>query len=77
MFVCFSWAFCYVLWIEILNIYYGCVFLLGWFRQCDLIPYSKDVDIGIWITDYKDGVIQRLQDSGLTLIHRFGKVSAA
>ncbi|KAJ7386404.1 hypothetical protein OS493_008528 [Desmophyllum pertusum] len=22
---------------------------LGWFRQCDIIPHSKDVDIGIWI----------------------------
>jgi hypothetical protein len=47
---------------------------LGWFRQCDLIPYSKDVDIGIWIKDYRDDVIAAMQNSGLELIHRFGKV---
>jgi len=46
----------------------------GWLRQCDLIPYSKDVDIGIWIKDYKDDIIQMFQDNGLTLIHQFGRV---
>jgi len=48
---------------------------VGWFRQCDLIPYSKDVDIGIWITDYNDQLISSMQNNGLQLIHRFGKVS--
>jgi len=46
----------------------------GWFRQCGLIPYSKDVDIGIWIAEYNDQLISRMQNNGLELIHRFGKV---
>jgi len=46
----------------------------GWFRQCDAIPYSKDVDIGIWITEYNDQLISSMQNNGLGLTHRFGKV---
>jgi len=52
----------------------GFVIFAGWFRQCDLIPYSRDVDIGIWITDYNDQLISSMQNNGLQLIHRFGKV---
>lgn len=48
---------------------------LGWFRQCDLIVYSKDVDIGIWIKDYNTQMIPAMQNAGLTLIHRFGKMN--
>jgi len=51
------------------------LYIAGWFRQCDLIPYSKDVDIGIWIADYEDGLISNMQTNGLELIHQFGKVS--
>jgi len=47
---------------------------LGWFRQCDFIPHSKDVDIGIWITDYKPELVQGFLDAGLKLKHKFGKV---
>lgn len=46
----------------------------GWFRQCSVIPYSKDVDIGIWIKEYNDQLISSMQNNGLELIHRFGKV---
>ncbi|XP_020896312.1 fukutin isoform X2 [Exaiptasia diaphana] len=48
---------------------------LGWFRQCGVIPYSKDVDIGIWIKDYDSRLIERFERYGLTLKHKFGKVS--
>lgn len=48
---------------------------IGWFRQCDLIPYSRDVDIGVWITDYKAQLIPSMQNAGLALIHVFGKVT--
>ncbi|KAJ8402077.1 hypothetical protein AAFF_G00373120 [Aldrovandia affinis] len=47
---------------------------LGWFRQCNVIPYSKDVDLGIWIKDYRPDIIQALQKAGLPLKHKFGKV---
>ncbi|XP_068830137.1 ribitol-5-phosphate transferase FKTN [Capricornis sumatraensis] len=47
---------------------------LGWYRQCSIIPYSKDVDLGIFIQDYKSDIISAFQDAGLPLKHKFGKV---
>lgn len=48
---------------------------LGWFRQCDIIPYSKDVDIGIFISDYREELVPALENVGLKLVQQFGKVS--
>ncbi|XP_061192581.1 ribitol-5-phosphate transferase FKTN-like [Saccostrea echinata] len=48
---------------------------LGWFRQCDIISYSKDVDFGIWIKDHKPEIIDAMERAGLPLKHVFGKVS--
>ncbi|KAI8490158.1 hypothetical protein Bbelb_322280 [Branchiostoma belcheri] len=48
--------------------------LLGWFRQCGIITYTKDVDIGIWIKNYKDTLIPAFQTAGLSLKRKFGKV---
>lgn len=47
---------------------------LGWFRQCNIIPYSKDVDLGIWIKDYRHDITQAFQKAGLSLKHKFGKI---
>ena len=47
----------------------------GWFRQCDIIPHSKDVDIGIWIKDYNSLLISEFEKVGLLLKHKFGRVS--
>ncbi|XP_057213901.1 fukutin isoform X3 [Triplophysa rosa] len=47
---------------------------LGWYRQCNIIPYSKDVDLGIWIKDYRHDITQAFQKAGLPLKHQFGKV---
>ena len=47
----------------------------GWFRQCDIIPHSKDVDIGIWIKDYNPLLISEFEKAGLLLKHKFGRVS--
>ncbi|ELW64570.1 FSD1-like protein, partial [Tupaia chinensis] len=47
---------------------------LGWYRQCNIIPYSKDVDLGVFIQDYKSDIILAFQDAGLPLKHKFGKV---
>ncbi|XP_041825986.1 fukutin [Melanotaenia boesemani] len=47
---------------------------LGWFRQCSVISYSRDVDIGIFITDFRSDIIPAFRDAGLSLKHKFGKV---
>ncbi|XP_064422148.1 fukutin [Latimeria chalumnae] len=47
---------------------------LGWFRQCNIIPYSKDVDLGVFIKDYKSDIIPAFHRAGLPLKHKFGKV---
>lgn len=48
---------------------------LGWFRQCGIIPHSKDVDLGIWISDYNPQLIPTFQENGFKLKHMFGKIS--
>ncbi|XP_053395234.1 ribitol-5-phosphate transferase FKTN-like isoform X2 [Mercenaria mercenaria] len=48
---------------------------LGWFRQCDIIPYSHDVDFGIWIKDYKPELVTAFERGGFFLKHVFGKVN--
>uniref|UniRef100_A0AAQ5X4X3 Ribitol-5-phosphate transferase FKTN N-terminal domain-containing protein n=1 Tax=Amphiprion ocellaris TaxID=80972 RepID=A0AAQ5X4X3_AMPOC len=47
---------------------------LGWFRQCSIISYSRDVDIGIFISDFRPDIIAAFRDAGLSLKHKFGKV---
>ncbi|XP_074985017.1 ribitol-5-phosphate transferase FKTN isoform X3 [Caretta caretta] len=47
---------------------------LGWYRQCSIIPYSKDVDLGVFIQDYRSDIIPAFQKAGLSLKHKFGKV---
>ncbi|KAK7909310.1 hypothetical protein WMY93_013994 [Mugilogobius chulae] len=47
---------------------------LGWLRQCGVISYSRDVDIGVFISDFRPEIVQVLVQAGLTLKHRFGKV---
>lgn len=46
----------------------------GWFRQCSIIPYSKDIDIGIQIKYYKPELIQAFVKGGFFLKNIFGKV---
>ncbi|KAJ9580943.1 hypothetical protein L9F63_023876 [Diploptera punctata] len=48
---------------------------LGYFRQCDIIPHSKDVDIGIFITDYTEQILPEFLAHGFTLKHWFGKIN--
>ncbi|XP_029371561.1 ribitol-5-phosphate transferase FKTN isoform X1 [Echeneis naucrates] len=47
---------------------------LGWFRQCSVISYSRDVDIGIFIADFRPDIVAAFRDAGLSLKHKFGKV---
>ncbi|KAM4527523.1 ribitol-5-phosphate transferase FKTN isoform 3-T3 [Odontesthes bonariensis] len=48
---------------------------LGWFRQCGVISYSRDVDIGVFIADFRSDIIAAFADAGLSLKHKFGKVA--
>ncbi|XP_023816604.1 fukutin isoform X2 [Oryzias latipes] len=47
---------------------------LGWFRQCGVISYSQDVDIGIFISDFRPDIVGAFREAGLSLKHKFGKV---
>ncbi|XP_077354633.1 ribitol-5-phosphate transferase FKTN [Festucalex cinctus] len=47
---------------------------LGWLRQCGFITYSRDVDVGIFIGDFRPEIIDAFLDVGLSLKHKFGKV---
>ncbi|XP_032425302.1 ribitol-5-phosphate transferase FKTN isoform X2 [Xiphophorus hellerii] len=47
---------------------------LGWFRQCGVISYSRDVDIGIFISDFRPQITAAFRDVGMSLKHQFGKV---
>ncbi|KAE8282640.1 Fukutin [Larimichthys crocea] len=47
---------------------------LGWFRQCSVISYSRDVDIGIFIVEFRSDIVAAFRDAGLSLKHKFGKV---
>lgn len=49
--------------------------LLGFYRQCDIIAWAMDVDIGIFIENYKPNLIEEFERKGLRLSHKFGKVS--
>ncbi|KAK6623947.1 hypothetical protein RUM44_010803 [Polyplax serrata] len=49
--------------------------LLGYYRQCDVIPYSRDVDIGVFIKDYNEKLIERFKSAHMKLIHQFGRIS--
>ncbi|XP_031696821.1 fukutin-like, partial [Anarrhichthys ocellatus] len=46
----------------------------GWFRQCSIISYSRDVDIGIFIEDFRSDIVAAFRNAGLSLKHKFGKV---
>lgn len=48
----------------------------GWFRQCSVISYSRDVDIGIFIIDYRPDIVAAFMNAGLSLKHKFGKVKS-
>lgn len=47
---------------------------LGYYRECDFITYSRDVDIGIWIQHFKPQLIDVFSMNDLPLLHSFGKV---
>ncbi|XP_071508956.1 ribitol-5-phosphate transferase FKTN-like [Diadema antillarum] len=46
---------------------------LGWFRECNIIAHSMDVDFGMRIRDYNNHVVPAMESQGLQLLHLFGK----
>ncbi|CAG0878617.1 unnamed protein product [Darwinula stevensoni] len=46
-----------------------------YFRQCDIIPYSQDVDVGIFIANYKPEIRDVFLRNGFKLKHVFGLVN--
>lgn len=47
---------------------------LGYLRQCDIIPYSQDVDIGIFVKDFNYRIITDMRAHQLHLKHWFGEL---
>lgn len=47
--------------------------LLGYYRQCDFIVYSGDVDIGMWADDFRTELVELFSNNNLPLIHQFGR----
>ncbi|XP_078490415.1 ribitol-5-phosphate transferase FKTN-like [Ciona intestinalis] len=48
--------------------------LLGWYRQCDVIPYTNDVDVEMKQSDFSMEIIRNLILAGFTLVHKEGKL---
>ena len=47
--------------------------LLGWYRQCHIIPYSRNVDMGVFIYDFSLMIIEKMHGGGFLLSHKYGK----
>ncbi|CAJ0598381.1 unnamed protein product [Cylicocyclus nassatus] len=49
--------------------------LLGWFRECDIIPHTMDIDFAAFVDEYKPEVLEHLQKNQTTfyLTRKFGK----
>ena len=48
--------------------------LLGWCRQCSLIPHDEDMDTGSWIEDFEDFMIPYFRDHPLLkLLWKLGR----
>uniref|UniRef100_A0A8D9EVY4 Fukutin n=1 Tax=Cacopsylla melanoneura TaxID=428564 RepID=A0A8D9EVY4_9HEMI len=45
---------------------------LGYYRECNIIPYSSDVDIGLYARDFSPALITKFTENNFTLKHRFG-----
>ncbi len=52
--------------------------VLGWYRQCDILAHTTDVDLGIFIEDFISAVpaafIKAFVQAGFRVSHRFGTV---
>lgn len=46
----------------------------GYLRQCDIISYSQDVDIGVFVKDFNYQIIADMHAHHLYLKHWFGEL---
>jgi len=46
--------------------------LLGWFRQCDIIGHSQNVNFGIRASDYSEELVKRFEQDEFLLLKKFG-----
>lgn len=56
------------------NLNNGTFFFKGFFRQCNIIPWAVDVDLGIFIDDYSSEIIPNFEEAGMKLVHKFGQL---
>ncbi|XP_077865038.1 ribitol-5-phosphate transferase FKTN-like [Saccoglossus kowalevskii] len=56
-----------------IRVWLGSGTLLGWFRECDTMKYTSDVDVEMWAKDYDPRIIQTFQDAGFCLRRNYGK----
>ncbi|VDK44474.1 unnamed protein product [Cylicostephanus goldi] len=51
--------------------------LLGWYRECGIIPHTNDIDFAAFIEDYNPDFLEHLQSgkSKFKLKRKFGKVN--
>jgi hypothetical protein len=50
--------------------------LLGWYRDCGIIPFTTDLDIGIWAHEYDKKIkIKFIKDKKLPLVLNFGFIN--
>ncbi|XP_067653179.1 ribitol-5-phosphate transferase FKTN-like [Haliotis asinina] len=49
--------------------------ILGWYRQCGIIPYTNDIDIEIPIQDYSPSILPAFFKAGFKLSRAEGKLS--
>ncbi|XP_014239781.1 uncharacterized protein W02B3.4-like isoform X2 [Cimex lectularius] len=47
---------------------------LGYYRQCSIIPYTKDVDIGVFASNYSDRIISALEKQDIKLMLWLGEL---
>ena len=50
--------------------------VVGWYRQCDNIAYTTDVDMTTWITEYTPALLEEIKSprNNLKLLYTRGKV---
>ncbi|KAI5713016.1 hypothetical protein M8J75_013055 [Diaphorina citri] len=46
-----------------------------YFRECNIIPYSSDVDIGLYAKDFTPQLITKLTEKNFTVKHKFGLIN--
>ncbi|CAJ0598384.1 unnamed protein product [Cylicocyclus nassatus] len=47
-----------------------CGTLLGWFRECGIIPHTKDIDFAAFIEEYEPGVLEELRGNKEFFLYR-------